>query len=212
MKNLFSPQLVDFCESRTQEFDQIPEDRKESLRQLSAYILGKRRLGAPARMTVICTHNSRRSHIGKAWLQAAALWYGIYNFESYSGGTESTAFHENAVAALSRSGIELIRAENGDNPVYLMRFGPTLPGMAMYSKHYEDAPNPMDSFCALIVCDDANKACPTVIGAEARVAIPYPDPKNYDGTDEAAHQYDETNRTIARDMFYVFSVVKNMID
>jgi len=210
MKNLFHKNLADFCESVNSEFDQIPDNRKESLRQLSAYIVGKRRLGAPARVTVICTHNSRRSHIAKAWLQIAAHWYGIYNFESYSGGTKATAFHENAVAALSRSGIELIKAENGNNPVYLMRFGETLPGMAMYSKHYEDTPNPMDSFCALIVCDEAEKACPTVIGAEARIVISYEDPKAFDGTESVAQKYDERNRQIAREMFYVLSVVKEV--
>ncbi|HHB78905.1 MAG TPA: protein-tyrosine-phosphatase [Saprospiraceae bacterium] len=210
MKNLFHPTLVQFCESVSNEFDQIPDTRKESLRQISAYILGKRRLGAPARITVICTHNSRRSHIAKAWLQVAALWYGIYNFESYSGGTKATAFHPNAVETLGRSGIELIKAENGNNPVYLMRFGTSLPGMAMYSKHYEDSPNPMDSFCALIVCSDADTACPTVIGAEARIYIPYEDPKNYDDTELAAQKYDERTRQIAREMFYALSVVNEM--
>ncbi len=210
MKNLFHKELVLFCESVINEFDLISDDRKESLRQLSAYIVGKRRLGAPARVTVICTHNSRRSHIAKAWLQIAAHWYGIYNFESYSGGTEATAFHENAVSTLSRSGIELIKAENGNNPVYLMRFGANLPGMAMYSKHYEDTPNPMDSFCALLVCSEAEKACPVVIGAEARIAIPYEDPKAFDGTPQEAEKYDERNRQIAREMFYVLSVVKEV--
>ncbi len=210
MKNLFHKELVQFCESVSNEFDLISDSRKESLRQLSAYIVGKRRLGAPARVTVICTHNSRRSHTAKAWLQIAAHWYGIYNFESYSGGTQATAFHENAVAALTDSGIELIKAENGNNPVYLMRFGATLPGMAMYSKHYEDTPNPMDGFCALIVCDDAEKACPTVIGAEARIVIPYEDPKAFDGTAQATEKYAERNRQIAREMFYVLSVVKDV--
>ena len=210
MKNLFHPQLVDFCESITTEFDAISDSRKESLRQLSAYIVGKRRLGEPARITVICTHNSRRSHLGKAWLHVASLWYGIYNFESYSGGTETTAFHQNAVDALSRSGVELLKAENGTNPVFLMRYGTSLPGMAMYSKHYEDTPNPMDSFCALIVCEEAEKACPVVIGAEARVPIPYSDPKHFDDSDVFATKYDEINREIAREMFYVFSVVKSM--
>lgn len=210
MRNLFHPALTHFCESISTEFDQIPDSQKESLRQLSAYILGKRRLGATARVTVICTHNSRRSHIAKAWLQIAALWYNIHNFESYSGGTKTTAFHPNAVETLKRSGIELIRAENGSNPIYLMRFGETLPGMAMYSKHYEDTPNPMDSYCALVVCNEANEACPNIIGAEARIVIPYEDPKAFDDTEVAATKYDERNRQIAREMFYVLSTVKEM--
>ena len=210
MKNLFHKELVTFCESVSKEFDLISDTRKESLRQLSAYILGKRRLGATARVTVICTHNSRRSHTAKAWLQIAAQWYKIYNFESYSGGTSTTAFHQNAVDALSRAGIELIKAENGENPVYLMRFGASLPGIAMYSKHYEDTPNPMDSFCALLVCNDADEVCPNVIGAEARILIPFEDPKIFDDTEQTAQKYDVRNRQIAREMFYALSIVKEV--
>ncbi len=211
MKNLFHPPLADFCESVITEFSLIPTDRKKALGHLASYIIGKRRLGEPARVNVICTHNSRRSHMGKAWLQIASVWYKIYNFESYSGGTKATAFHPNAVMALQGAGIELLKAENGKNPVYLMRFGADLPGMAMYSKHYEDTPNPMDGFCALMVCDSADKACPNVIGAEAKIAITYDDPKAFDDTDDMEKAYAERNRQIAREMFYVMSIVKDAV-
>lgn len=208
MKNLFHEPLANFCESVITEFTLIPEERKKALGHLASYIIGKRRLGEPARVNVICTHNSRRSHLGKAWLQIASVWYNIYNFESYSGGTTATAFHPNAVAALSRSGVELLKAENGQNPVYLMRFGTSLPGMAMYSKHYEDTPNPMDGFCALMVCSSADKACPSVIGSEAKIVITYEDPKAFDDTNKMEQAYDERNRQIAREMFYTMSIVK----
>ena len=91
-----------------------------------------------------------------------------------------------------------------------MRFGEKLPGMAMYSKHFEDCPNPMDGFCAFIVCSSADKACPSVIGAEARIHIPFEDPKAADDTDAMAGTYDDCNRQFAREMFYVMSIVKGV--
>jgi len=208
MRDLLYPQLRQYTEQAAGEYERIPKERKDVLDQLASYILGKRRLGEPARIVVICTHNSRRSHFGKTWLQIGAIWYGIHNFESYSGGTEITAFHPNAVDALRQSGVELLRAENGNNPVYLMRFGPDLPGIAMFSKHYEDAPNPLDGFCAFLVCSQADKACPVVVGAEARIALPYEDPGPADGSENAGAKYDEINRQFAREMLYVLSRVK----
>ena len=61
--------------------------------------------------------------------------------------------------------------------------------------------------CAVMTCSDADEACPIVQGADARFAIPYEDPKAFDGTREEAWAYDERCRQIAREMLYVFSKV-----
>ncbi|RME96097.1 MAG: hypothetical protein D6772_12365 [Bacteroidetes bacterium] len=74
------------------EFDQIPVERKAVLEELGDYIYEKSTGGETAKLTVICTHNSRRSHMGQLWLAAAAAYYGIEGIATYSGGTEATAF------------------------------------------------------------------------------------------------------------------------
>src|SRR4028118_1630512 len=47
------------------EFNQIPDERKEVLKELTAYIQLKVKTVHPVQLTFICTHNSRRSHISQ---------------------------------------------------------------------------------------------------------------------------------------------------
>ncbi|MCK4776283.1 MAG: protein-tyrosine-phosphatase, partial [Candidatus Krumholzibacteria bacterium] len=64
-----------------------------------------------------------------------------------------------------------------------------------------------EDFCAVMTCSQADKNCPVVVGASMRVAIPYDDPKAFDGTDQEAANYDERCRQISREMLYLFSAV-----
>ena len=59
-----------------------------------------------------------------------------------------------------------------------------------------------------ITCSQADQACPILKGASARVAIPYDDPKAFDGTPQEAAKYDERCKQIATETLYVFSKVK----
>jgi hypothetical protein len=56
-----------------------------------------------------------------------------------------------------------------------------------------------------MVCDSADEACPVVAGAEARVSLPFSDPKKSDGKPEEAATYDERSNQIAAEMFYIMS-------
>jgi protein-tyrosine phosphatase/arsenate reductase len=190
------------------EFDEISSQRKEKLEELTAYIQSEIGQGKPISMTFICTHNSRRSHISQIWAQTAAAYYGIPNFYAYSGGTESTAFNPRAVAAIKRAGYKVVKTTEGENPIYHVSYSDDRPPMTNFSKVYNYAPNPTKDFCAVMTCSNAAKACPVVRGASARVAIPFDDPKAFDGTDLEAAKYDERCRQICREMLYVFSQVK----
>ena len=68
-----------------------------------------------------------------------------------------------------------------------------------------------EAFAALMVCADADEACPFVPGADARFAIPFEDPKAFDGTDLEAAMYDERCRQIATELFFVFEYVLQSI-
>lgn len=59
-----------------------------------------------------------------------------------------------------------------------------------------------------MTCSQADKACPAVKGATTRVAVPYDDPKQFDGTSQETAKYDERCKQIATETFYVFSKVK----
>jgi len=189
-------------------FDKIPAERKVDLKKLAEYVEGRIKDGQQAKLTFICTHNSRRSHMAQIWGQAVAAHYGIPNVETFSGGTEATAFNPRAVAAMQRAGFEIEKTTSGDNPIYLVRYDDDKEPMQTFSKVYDHDPNPTDDFCAVMTCSDADKNCPVVLGASLRVSIPYEDPKAADGTDQETAVYDERCRQISSELLYIFSQVK----
>jgi len=205
--------LKSFVEKLILEFELILPERKAALKELASYILGKRKAKQPIRIIVICTHNSRRSQIGQLWLQLAASWYGIKGLETYSGGTEATAFNPRAVAALRRAGFLLEPMTGGGNPVYqtTLSFDGRRP-MSLFSKTFDASPNPKKDFAALMVCAEADAGCPLVPGAEARFSIPYEDPKNYDNTPEETLQYDARVRQMGREFFYTIWLVRRFLN
>ncbi len=172
--------LSGYCEEFITEFDQIPDERKEVLKAFGDYLYDKQLTNEPTKIIVICTHNSRRSHIGQLWLYAAAAWYGIDDLDVFSGGTEATAFHPNAVDALDRAGFQLRKTNNNENPTYevrMFRSRANQAGMLMFSKKYDHSLNPKDNFAAIMVCSEADASCPVVPGAEERFSIPFDDPR-----------------------------------
>jgi len=192
-----------YITARINEFDQISADRREKLAKLTAYVQAQK----PARLTFICTHNSRRSQMAQVWASIAADHYGFGHLEAFSGGTEATAFNPRAVAALERAGVP-IHQQGGtsQNPEYEVKIGPHT--LTCFSKVYGDKPNPESGFAAVMTCSEADKKCPIVAGAQARILLPYEDPKVSDGTDHETSTYDERCAQIAREILFVFSKVK----
>ena len=203
----FFPQVSHYIASSLAEFDRIPEDRRKALRKVAGYVRAQVESGRDASLNFICTHNSRRSHMSQLWAQTAAEHFGIPRVRTFSGGTEATAFNPRAVAAMQRAGFAVEKSGRGDNPLYHVRNGPAQPPMTAFSKVYFDQSNPQKDFCAVMTCSQADESCPIVRGADYRVAIPYEDPKAFDGTDLESAGYDERCRQISREMLYLFSQV-----
>lgn len=204
--NLYRP-VARFLEARAAEFGTIPAERREQLEQISAYVRDQIDEGRPLRLIFVCTHNSRRSHMSQLWAAAAAEAYGI-KATTYSGGTEDTAFNPRAVAAMKRAGLRIEKTTDDTNPIYHARIGEKLAPMTCFSKAYDNAPNPKESFGAVMVCTDADEACPYVEGANGRFALPFVDPKVSDNTSAEAATYDERCAQIAREMLYIMSRVE----
>lgn len=204
----FYKKLKKYCQSLPTEFNQIPEERKKELTEIGNYVIEKRTAKKTCQLMFICTSNSRRSHMAQVWSQSASIYYGLDSIWTFSGGTEATRVHPNTVAALKRAGFGVETGQAGDNPTYFVTAGNTLGQWAIVSKKYNSVLNPKSNFCAAMVCSDADKSCPVVEGAELRVALPYDDPKYYDGTPSQDQKYDERCRQIAREMFFVMDCVK----
>lgn len=205
--DLYQP-VQNYIDTSLNQFDQIDDERRKELRRIALYVRTQTGIGNEASLNFICTHNSRRSHMSQLWAQTAADYYGIKGVKTFSGGTEATAFNPRAVAAMIRAGFNIEKTLGGKNPLYHVRNGEDGEAMRAFSKKYEHEENPQDNFCAVMVCSDADKNCPTVKGASYRVAIPYVDPKAFDNTELEAAKYDERCRQISREMLFLFSQVE----
>ncbi|WP_459555356.1 low molecular weight phosphatase family protein [Lacunimicrobium album] len=206
--NPLLPAVNDFVSQRVTEFDQIPESRKQELAAVAAYVSKQHEAGKSAKLTFICTHNSRRSHLSQIWAMVAASYYQIGDVETYSGGTEATAFNPRAVATIKRAGMQVKQEGNPANPRYLVSYQTSGDPLTCFSKVYNDPSNPQKEFCAVMTCQSANEACPIVQGSNSRIAVAYEDPKVADNTPEETTRYDERSAQICREMLYLFSLVK----
>ncbi|MFK8057402.1 MAG: protein-tyrosine-phosphatase [Saprospiraceae bacterium] len=203
---MFYPKLAETISAFRQETSQISPERKLLLTRLADYIAHRRQEGI-VKLNFICTHNSRRSHLAMIWAAVAAADLGLTDIETFSGGTEATAFNPRAVAALERIGFQ-IKNPGGENPHYLIQFSGDRPALVCFSKTYDDSANPTKDFAAVMTCSDADENCPFIPGVNLRLPLTYEDPKLADDTPEEENRYNERSRQIGREIFYAFSLVQ----
>ena len=189
-----------------EDFDSIPKERRKELERVANFISEKWKDGESMNLMFICTHNSRRSQFGQVWAAVAAAHYGIRNVQTFSGGTEETAFNKRAVEAIQRAGLK-VDGTVSTNPRYSVRFSDEVGALDCYSKTFDTPANPQKGFTAIMTCSDADEACPIVSGTDFRARITYDDPKVADRTAQEREVYDERCKQIATEMLYLFSKV-----
>ena len=196
--------LAHYLAQRRSEREHIRPPRRDQLRQLAGLLQTARASDDVARAVFVCTHNARRSHFAMVWFNIAVQQAGLTGHYAYSGGTEATAVNPRAIAALRRAGL-LVEAltPHDANCVYLVRTQPDAPPVVCFSKPFTSPPNPAGGFVAVMVCHDADNACPAVPDAAARMALPYEDPRVADNTPDEQHAYDQSCSQIAREMLFL---------
>lgn len=209
MKKISEPLQNLIVQFETQ-FSTILDHRKLILKQLAEFVVSKQKSNESIELNFICTHNSRRSHISQLWAQAAAAYYGVENVHCYSGGTEATAFNPRAVKAMSEVGFVITKLDDAENPRYEVRFSETGKSLIAFSKKYNDSSNPANGYAAIMTCSHADENCPLVVGAAARISLPYEDPKDFDGTNQESEKYHERVLEIGREIAFAFSLVKQL--
>ncbi|MGB3007914.1 MAG: protein-tyrosine-phosphatase, partial [Chitinophagaceae bacterium] len=170
------------------------------------YIKSKSENAKEISLVYVCTHNSRRSHLGQVWAAVAAVYYGIENVRTFSGGTEATAFNPNAIQALVSAGFDIKKKIESNNPVYEVYYGEKK-FTQCFSKIYNDKENPSKDFAAIMTCSDAEENCPFIPGCELRIGTTYNDPKAFDNTILQSEKYTERSNQIAMECLYVFSKI-----
>jgi prepilin-type N-terminal cleavage/methylation domain-containing protein len=206
------PRVREHADFLTTSFDLIDEPHRLAGGKVADWIAKSYRPGQPLDVIVVCTGNSRRSILGATMGNVAAAYYGMPEVRFHSGGTAPTAFNARTVATLRGIGVEVEptgkEAARGEpqtaNPVYRVRWGS--PGetggpsfeATEFSKQFGDPANPQQGFAALMVCGEADAACPFVKGAAVRVSMPYLDPKIYDGGAFESAKYAERRDDMGR--------------
>lgn len=209
-ETMINKELEATTERLVSSFGDIDSDRKEVLEELGAFLVEQLSDHKTFGALFVCTHNSRRSHISDLWFKYGLFYYGLDQFESFSGGTEATAFNPRAIAAVERAGFNAVYDKKEENPV--VSISPKdYPVWRMQSKVYTHKVNPKSDFVAVMVCSDADKSCPVVEGATGRFAIPYDDPRHFDGTPSESQKYDETVDLIGTEMLYLTHYIKTQI-
>lgn len=183
--------------------DSINAVRKDKLQELSSIISSEKSVN----INFICTHNSRRSHLGQIWAQTIAEYYDL-NISTYSGGTESTALFPEIIKVLLDTGFLVTKISTGKNPVYAIKFGDNGKPIIGFSKKYDSSFNPDSEFIAVMTCSSATNECPVVKGARFRFTLTYDDPKISDNTTHQYAVYTERSKQIATEMKYLMKLVK----
>jgi len=215
----------DHADALTMSFDMINEPHRLAGGKLADWIANNYRPDKRLDVVVVCTGNSRRSMLGATMGNIAAAYFGMPEVRFHSGGTAPTAFNIRTVNTLKEIGVEIEstgeEAARGEpqmaNPVYRIRWGSSGeaggPSMELneFSKHYDDPANPKEGFAALMVCGEADAACPFVKGSALRISMPYLDPKIYDGGAYESAKYAERRDDIGRLMLAVMMQARRRI-
>ncbi len=213
------PAVRNHADVLTTAFDLIDEPHREAGATLADWIVKNYRPGSKLDVIVVCTGNSRRSILGATMGNIAADYYGLPEVRFHSGGTAPSAFNSRTIAALREIGVEVDptgeEAPRGEpktaNPKSRIRWGTSGAEAIEFSKRYDDPSNPKAGFAALMVCSEADSACPNVKGASLRISMPYLDPKIYDGGAYESAKYAERRDDIGRLMLSVMMQAKNRI-
>ncbi|TGK02766.1 hypothetical protein EHQ53_12655 [Leptospira langatensis] len=210
MSPLFQP-LKKYLETQQSKMANIVPNRKKVLDSFSDAILQSFETRQKANLLFVCTQNSRRSQISQAFAAAIPQYFDLPGIKSFSGGTTISEFHPNAIQALETCGFRLENQGPPRNPKYSIRWADGTPALLAFSKKFQDQPNPTSEFVVILVCSQADESCPYVSGAEARISLPFEDPKSADDSENPLARYLQTCDQIASELLYTFQEVKRKL-
>ncbi|MAD97181.1 MAG: hypothetical protein CMB99_07650 [Flavobacteriaceae bacterium] len=209
MIKLANTSPVDFFEKSFKKAA-ISEERATLLQKIAVAIAAEYQSNGFVNLNFICTHNSRRSQLGQVWAHVAAEYFNL-NVASYSGGTETTAFHRNTVKTLQKVGFTFkVKEFSHQNPVYSISYKGSKSQITGFSKIYDDAENPSE-YIAITTCNSADQNCPFIPEASHRFHLPFVDPKHSDNSDIMDETYLKTSKQIASEVYFLFGEVKKML-
>ena len=188
----------------------LSDERKNLLLKITKGITTEYNKNNIVNLNFICTHNSRRSQLSQVWGFFASEYFNL-NINSFSGGTETTAFFKNTVKTLQSVGFKFdLKDFSHQNPKYIISFEGASKSIFGFSKRYDNAEN-QHPFIAITTCNNADTNCPFIPEASERFHLPFVDPKSSDDTELQDETYLKTNLQIAGEIYFIFSEIKKSI-
>ena len=167
---------------------------QRAIERLAAWIETARREGPIRPLVFVCTHNSRRSILSEMSWNALAAYNGLSDaVPAFSAGSEAARVSPNTIEALQGRGFQIIAKKDH----WRGRWSEKQPEHALFSKKLGATELPASGFAAVMVCAEADAACPFVPGAHQRISMPLEDPKRFDHQDDAVAHYAATLDHIA---------------
>lgn len=190
---------------------ELSEERKLLLLDISRFIIEELKSDKMVNLNFICTHNSRRSQLAQVWAHYGVEFFQLNYINSFSGGTETTAFFSNTVKTLQEVGFDFhIKDFSHQNPVYEISAKTMKTKIVGFSKVYNDVNN-KQPFIAITTCSNADENCPFISEAVKRFHLPFTDPKKADNTPNALEVYKKTSQLIAGEIGFMLQNVSNSI-
>jgi len=204
------PILHNYARELYPDYDDIPTERKYYLDVIADYIRNKKMVGKTAEILFVGTNQSTRSLMAQAWAHVAAYYYGLEDIAFHSAGINQSPVPTETIQAMERAGFIAYKIDEQGRVFYQLKYANNQDPIIIFPKKIDDRSNPFSDFMSVMVCPNATGNLSTIKGSFNRLELTYHDPLGYEDTDEGERKYDEICRTIALEMFYVFSQLKNI--
>jgi len=201
-QNHFNDALNKFCTESIKESAAIPAERKAILDKIAEELSQKKYI------LFTCHTNSRRTLLLQAWAQTSFIYYGLYHTFAFSIGDTATQVHPDVANVLKESGFTCTKITDESSNGYIISISEDLPINILLSK---DHLGTIDTVKGVVVNICYAGEHSNIASTVKHINLPYQSPVVFENTPEEKKKYNELNKQIAAEMFYMTQKTKELI-
>ncbi|NJN27464.1 MAG: hypothetical protein HC819_16570 [Cyclobacteriaceae bacterium] len=209
--NKLYPILNEYIKDFPKEFRKIPEERRYRLNEMVYYLEEQEKNRNAWQLMFISSNQSTVGQMAQVWAKIAAYYFGLEKLQTFSGGLQAEPISVNTILALEKAGCIVYKNDLNGLNVYQVKYAYNINPIILYPKKTDHVKNPANDFMAVFVNEHADMNMRNVRGTFNRLLLPYEDLSAYDGSAIDTRQYEESNRKMAVEMFYVFAQLRKRL-